>query len=772
MAFDAELSPSDIAVIGMAGRFPGAADVDALWRNLCEGVESVTFLSEEQLLAAGVTQDRIADPDYVRAAYLLDHADRFDAAFFGYSPREARCIDPQQRVLLECAWQALDDAGYNGAAVNTGVYAGCSLNTYLLYSGVAEQFAKDPVLALMSSDKDFLATRIGYKLGLQGPCVNVQSACSTSLVALHSACQALLARECDMALAGGVCVKVPLHAGYQYREGGMLSHDGHCRPFDADASGTIFASGAGVVVLKRLHDALADGDTIHAVVKGSAINNDGARKASYTAPSVEGIAEAIGQALDFADVAPNRIGYVECHGTGTALGDPIEVRALRAAFGKVEATAPWCTLASVKSNIGHLEAASGIAGFIKAVMCLKHRKLPGTLHFRTPNPALELDGSPFRVDAATRDWNGDATRHAAVLSLGVGGTNAVVILGEAPRRPVAPTAQRWHVLPLSAKTPAQLGAAETALRNYLDAMPGALAADAASTLSCGRRHWNLRTTLLYDALKGKIVNVAAAETSDTPAAVGVTKGATRPVVFALGEGMPRGVSDEPLWQEYVGVLRAELSSAGIRDTVLESARARQFTAQVALGQVWREYGVAPAAIVGQGSGALAAAYLAGAIDARAAQRILTQCAQDDCSLLAGAPAVYLAEAGQAPAVVSLQATTDAQLSAAVQALLDRHEGLLMLPFGMDIALEKAFATSGAQPSEQAGTAAVASADADDVPLLLRQMAQLWQAGVPVPLDARYRNETRNRISLPPTPMQGERHWWHEKQEANLEKRTT
>lgn len=747
MASDHAVSPTDIAVIGMAGRFPGAADVGTLWHNLCAGVESVTFLSEDQLRAAGVAQEKLDDPDYVRAAYLLDQADRFDAAFFGYSPREARCIDPQQRVLLECAWEAMDDAGYNGTAISTGVYAGCSLNTYLLYSGVAEQFAKDPVLALMSSDKDFLATRIGYKLGLQGPCVTVQSACSTSLVALHSACQALLSRECDMALAGGVCVKVPLHAGYQYREGGMLSQDGHCRPFDADASGTIFGSGAGVVVLKRLEQALDDGDTIHAVIKGSAINNDGARKASYTAPSVEGITEALGQALEFSDVAPEQIGYVECHGTGTALGDPIEVRALRSAFGATGAVAPWCTLASVKSNIGHLEAASGIAGFIKAVLCLKHKTLPGTLHYRKPNPALELDGSPFRVDATTRAWESRDARHAAVLSLGVGGTNAVVILGEAPAQVTATSAHRWHVLPLSAKTAAQLDMAEAALRRHLETLPLALAADAAVTLSCGRRHWALRSAMLYDAHNGETV---AIEKLEVPA-----KGAARPVLFAIGEGMPQGATDEPLWQQHAKALHAELSAelsaAGARAGVLDTPRAAQFVAQVALGQVWRDYGVAPAAFFGIGSGALAAAYLAGVLDAHAALRILTQCAQDDCSLLAAAAEPYVAEAGQATALRSLQAAPREQLRAAAQALLDRHEGLLVLELGTDAALAQAFA---------AGTL---SSGEDDAPLLPYRMAQLWQAGVPVSLGARYRNESRNRISLPPTPLQGERHWWQEKQ---------
>ena len=472
---------TDIAVIGMSGRFPGARTVGEYWNNLRNEVESVTFLSDQDLINAGINSDLRSDPDYVRAVYLLDDADRFDAGFFGYAPREARFMDPQQRVLLECAWEAMEHAGYGGAVQHpTGVYVGSSLNTYLLFTGLAEQFKTEPVLTLMSNDKDFLATRIGYKLQLEGPCVTVQTACSTSLVAVHVACQSILAGECDMALAGGVCVKVPLKAGYLYREGGMLSRDGHCRAFDAAASGTIFGSGAGLVVLKRYTDAVTDGDTIHAVIKATAINNDGGRKASYTAPSVAGLADVIGQAMDFAQIKADQIGYVECHGTGTALGDPIEVHALTKTFRASTAKEQYCALASVKSNVGHLESASGIAGLIKAICCLKHQYLPASLHFRKPNPALRLEGSPFFVNAQGQVWRGGGElRTAAVNSLGVGGTNANVIVQEALPKSARPSYRNWHWIPVSAKTAAAAQTLKNEVMEHLQQHPELPLADAA-----------------------------------------------------------------------------------------------------------------------------------------------------------------------------------------------------------------------------------------------------------------------------------------------------
>ncbi len=390
----------EIAIVGMAGKFPGANTLPEFWRNLEDGIESIRVLSEEELLAAGVAPSSLADPRYVRACPVLEDADKFDAAFFGYTAREARLIDPQHRVLLECAWKAMEHAGYDvtSSANSVGIVAGCSMNSYLLFNGMVSEFLRDYVLTLSCSDKDFLATRIAYKLNLQGPALTVQTACSTSLVAVHLACRGLLYGECDMALAGGACVKVPLISGYGWRDGGMFSRDGHVRAFDAKATGTVFGSGAAMVVLKRLEDALRDNDTIHAVIKGSAINNDGSAKATYTAPSVDRQAEVIIEALANAEVEASSISYIEAHGTGTLLGDPIEVAALTKAFRVTTDAREFCAIGSIKTNIGHLEAAAGISGLVKVVLALNNEMIPASLNYQCPNPDLDFGKSPFYVN--------------------------------------------------------------------------------------------------------------------------------------------------------------------------------------------------------------------------------------------------------------------------------------------------------------------------------------------------------------------------------------
>ncbi len=359
-----------IAIIGLAGRFPGARDVDEFWRNLAAGRESIARLDDDALAAAGVTRATLARPDYVKANAVVAEAERFDAAFFGYTPREAELLDPQQRVFLECAWSALEHAGWNPLAVPgaTGVFAGSGLNTYLLRQiapNAAAVASAGGFSVMIANDKDFLPTRVAYKLNLRGPALAVQTACSTSLVAVHLAVQSLLAGECDTALAGGVSIRFPQTAGYLHQEGMILSPDGHCRAFDARAAGTVGGNGAGVVVLKRLADAQADGDTIHAVIRGSAVNNDGAGKVGYTAPSVEGQEAVIAEAIAVAGIEAASIGYVEAHGTGTALGDPIEVAALTRAFRQTTAASQFCALGSVKTNVGHLDTAAGVTGLIR-----------------------------------------------------------------------------------------------------------------------------------------------------------------------------------------------------------------------------------------------------------------------------------------------------------------------------------------------------------------------------------------------------------------------
>jgi acyl transferase domain-containing protein len=431
-----------IAVIGMFGRFPGANDLDQYWDNIGNGKVSLTTLTEEDIRLAGITRELREDVNYVGVASLLEDFEGFDASFFDYSPREAMLMDPQQRIMLECAWEAMEDGGYADDSVPrpVGVFAGAG---GILSSYVYSHIPPDPRLIggtgsveHLGNDKDFLSTRISYKLNLTGPSVAVQTACSSSLVAVHLGCQSLLCGECEMALAGGVTVRFPQRVGYLHQSGGILSQDGRCLPFDHRATGTVFGSGAGMVLLKPLESALADNDHIYAIIRGSAINNDGSRKNSFGSPSVEGQETAMRKALAAARVPANSIGYVEAHGTATIMGDPIEAQALTNAFRFERASSEnqYCGLGSVKGNMGHLEAAAGVASLIKAILALKNGMIPPSAYFEKPNPKIDFSTSPFFIPREALAWT-DSIRRAAVNSLGMGGTNAFVILEEAPSRP-------------------------------------------------------------------------------------------------------------------------------------------------------------------------------------------------------------------------------------------------------------------------------------------------------------------------------------------------
>ncbi len=492
-----------IAVIGLACRFPGAASVAEYWQVLRDGRCTISRFDDEELRAAGVAPALLADPRYVKAGTVVPGLDLFDAPFFGCTPREAELMDPQQRLLLECAWEALESAGWGGDRPRrTGVFVGCGLSGYLLRNVLPNRDLLDAVglhPALIANDRDFV-TRLSYKLDLEGPSLAVSTACSTSLVAVHLACQSLLAQECDLALAGGVRLQVR-REGYLYAEGGILSPDGRCRAFDARAQGTVPGDGAGVVVLKRLDEALRDRDPIRAVVRGTAVNNDGAGKVGFTAPSVLGQARVIAEALAVAEVDPGTVSYVEGHGTGTALGDPIEVAALTRAFGGARNGGPTCALGSVKSNQGHADAAAGVAGLIKTVLALEHREIPPSLFFESPNPRAELERSPFRVAAELLPWetNG-APRRAGVSAFGMGGTNAHVVLEEAPAAAVAPAttgaSAPWQLLTVSARTESASGRAAAELADHLEAHPELRLEDVAYTLQVGRKGFEVRRALV------------------------------------------------------------------------------------------------------------------------------------------------------------------------------------------------------------------------------------------------------------------------------------
>ncbi|HEY2737472.1 MAG TPA: beta-ketoacyl synthase N-terminal-like domain-containing protein, partial [Thermoanaerobaculia bacterium] len=499
---------ASIAIIGMSGRFPGAPDLATYWRNLRDGVESISFFSPGELAASGVPAELIADPAYVPARGILDDPEGFDAALFGFAPGEAERMDPQHRVFLECAWEALDDAGYDPARIAgpVGVFAGASLNAFALSRLHAALSAPgESLLAAIANDRDFLPTRVSHKLNLRGPSLSVGTACSTSLVALHLACQSLLSGECDVALAGAVRIATPQKSGFLHRPGDIVAPDGRCRAFDARAEGTVGGNGAGVVVLKRLADARADGDAIRAIVRGSAVNNDGADKIGYTAPGIAGQAAVIREALAVAGVSPDDIGYVEAHGTGTALGDPVEIAALTQAFrhghGSDNNTTRtgFCRLGSVKTNIGHLDTAAGMAGLIKTVLALENGQIPPSLHFETPNPGIDFAASPFTVNAALSPWpRGAAPRRAGVSSFGLGGTNVHVILEEAPPAQSSPSPSGDHLLVLSARSAAALETATDRLADHLRRHSESVS-DIAYTLQTGRAELEHRRMVVCPA---------------------------------------------------------------------------------------------------------------------------------------------------------------------------------------------------------------------------------------------------------------------------------
>ncbi|MGZ8470310.1 MAG: beta-ketoacyl synthase N-terminal-like domain-containing protein, partial [Gemmatirosa sp.] len=492
---DTGMTATGIAIVGMAGRFPGARDVDEFWANLRAGTSSIQLADDASLEAAGVPDAERRAPRYVRAVAELADVEAFDAEFFGVDARDAALMDPQHRHFVECTWEAMESAGHVAARFPgvIGVFAGCGFNGYLPYHLLPHREMMEELgffhVRHAGNDKDFLAARASYLLDLTGPSINVQTACSTSLVAVHLACQSLLAGECELALAGGVTILVPHGRGYRYREGELLSPDGRCRAFSADAAGTVFGSGVGVVALRRLSDAMADGDTIYAVIRGSAVNNDGARKASYRAPSIDGQARVIAEALAVAGVEPASISYVEAHGTGTLIGDALEAAALAQALA-APAREP-CAIGSVKPNIGHLDTAAGVASLIKVALALRHRELPPSLHGERANPGIDWDRGTLRLHTRLAPWTGGATpRRAGVTSIGIGGTNAHVVLEEAPviTRPStgASTGASWQLLVLSARTAAELELATDRLVRHLAAHPELSLGDVAYTLQDGR----------------------------------------------------------------------------------------------------------------------------------------------------------------------------------------------------------------------------------------------------------------------------------------------
>ena len=646
-----DTSLDDVAIVGMGCRVPGAGSVDEFWNNLLEGRESISFFDASEL-DPGIPQDEINDPGYVAARGIVEDCDKFDAAFFGISPAEATAMDPQQRLFMEVSWEALEHAACNKDTDGlVGVFGGTGVNTYfyrnvLRRPDLVESFGEFNVIS--ANDKDYLATRMSYKLDLRGPSINVQTACSTSLVAISQAYWSLMTYQCDVALAGGSSIDVPVKAGYPYEEGSMLSADGHCRPFDADANGTLFNSGVGVVVLKRVEDAVSDGDRIYAVIRGAAVNNDGQDKVSFSAPSVNGQADVIRQALDQAGFSADSISYVETHGTATPLGDPIEIEALTKAFRADAHGNQFCGIGSVKGNLGHLVAAAGVTGLIKTALALYHKKIPASINYQSPNPSIDFDNSPFRVINELTDWESDgAPRRAGVSSFGVGGTNAHIAVEEWSEPAISePPTSRWQLLPLSAKTDSALEQQAARLVPALQGLDDAGFADAAYTLQLGRVGLAQRRFVVADTPDSAIRSLTAA-TSDYGATGSIISNRPSAAFIFPGQGsqhpnMGIGLYQaEPVFREVLdecaGILReekgtdlidliygpnAEQNAATLRLT--ENAQPALFAIEYALSQLWIHRGIRPDALVGHSIGEFVAACLAEVFTLPDAIRVVCQ----------------------------------------------------------------------------------------------------------------------------------------------------
>src|SRR3954462_4224510 len=649
------LNGSEIAIIGMSCRFPGAADIGQFWRNLAGGVESLTVLSDDDLARAGIDPQLYSHPNYVRRASVLDGVELFDPAFFGYTPLEAKLMDPQHRLFLECAWEVFEQAGYDPEAYPSpgGGFTGAKTNTHLfsLFSNRDLFRSLDTFQIALGNDLASMATRVSYKLNLRGPSYALHTACSTSLVAVHLACQSLLLDECRLAVAGGAAVNVPHRKGYVYQKGGILSTDGSCRTFDEKADGSNFGNGVGAVLLKRLEDALADGDHVFAVIRGSATNNDGARKASYTAPGVEGQTAVLLEAMACAGVDPGDLSYIEAHGTATDLGDSIEMLALAEAFraGVDPGRRHFCALGSVKTNIGHLETAAGIAGLIKTALALQHRQIPPSLHFTRPNPKIDFESSPFYVNTELAEWRADGRpRLAGLSSFGSGSTNAHVILEEAPE-PAAttPASRPFQLLALSARTETALDAMTENLARHLEESPETDLADVAYTLHVGRKGFQHRRAVVCGpdgavaALRGAKEADEAADRSvvflfpglgeqsvDMGLGLYQTESAFRAALDRCAELLrpeigadlrellyPRGtdaaeaVGADP--RRLFGRTPAADDPASRRLRETRYAQPALFAVEYALAKLWMEWGIRPRAMAGYSVGEYVAACLAG-----------------------------------------------------------------------------------------------------------------------------------------------------------------
>jgi phthiocerol/phenolphthiocerol synthesis type-I polyketide synthase E len=814
---ETENSAGSIAIIGMNGRFPGAKNTAVFWENLRNGVESVKFFSRDELMAMGIDDYLLDNPRFVAADAILDDMDQFDASFFDYSAREAEIMDPQHRHFLESAWEVLESAGYNSELYpgRIAVYAGSALSGYMI-----RNINSHPELVqnvgtfkiMIANSQDFLATRVSYKLNLTGPSVNVNTLCSSSMVAIHLGCQNLLNYNCDLAIAGGVSFQISRNEAFFYQEGGIGASDGHCRAFDARANGTVSGSGLGVVVLKRLEDALADGDYIYAVIRGSAVNNDGSSKNSFTAPNVDGQAECIAEAIAISEVDPETISYIEAHGTGTNLGDPIEIAALTKVFRSYTQKKKFCGVGSVKTNIGHLVTAGGIASLIKTVLAMQHHLLPPSLNFETPNPKIDFENSPFYVHTALSKWEGQETPlRAGVSSFGIGGTNVHVILEEAPPALASPRSNRpWQLVVFSAKTQTALDRMTLNLVEYCQNNPDLNLADVAFTLHVGRRSFNYRRMLVCRDLQDLIAKLTSLEPAEV--ATNFYKPKEPEVVFAF-PGASQGYVNmgrelyqtEPVFRTEVDrcfdmlapLLKLDPSSILYPEPSQTENAGRQFSQpgiqravtlafEYALARLWQELEVEPGLMLGQDVGEYAAACLAGVFSLEDALALVSA---DEASLQQKVASIALRE----PKIPFISTVTGTRITGSeatdpdywlhrLPLAANFQEGLREIGRDADritvtIGPGQAFHALMKEmfPQTPAPTVIVTQPggveNRSDQQALFSGIGQFWLAGGQPNWFKLYTAEKRHRIPLPTYPFERQRYWIEPKKQGKATEET-
>ncbi len=794
-------SAEDVAIIGMSCRFPGANGLEAFWQNLKNGVESISTFSEADLDAAGVDTKLREHPNYVKASGIIEGIELFDANFFEYSPKEASMIDPQHRLFLEQAWMALEDAGYDPERYSgpIGVYAGTGMNTYL-YRNLMSQGSLlqegGGYFVMVASDKDFLSTRVSYKCNLTGPSITVQTACSSSLVAVHLACQSIRSGECDIALAGGVSLRIPQKAGYLYQEGIVLSPDGHCRAFDAKAGGTVIGNGAGVVVLKMLADALVDGDQIYAVIKGSAINNDGSLKAGYTAPSIDRQAAVIAEALAISQVEPDSVSYIEAHGTGTPIGDPIEIKALIKAYGKSNGKQCSCAIGSVKTNIGHLDAAAGIAGIIKTALCLKHKQIPPSLNYEKPNPQIDFEHSPFYVNTQLTNWevNGKP-RRAGVSSFGIGGTNVHSILEEAPNHKSSDSERGWQLIVLSGRSKDALDNQVMNLKTHLETNSGLNLADTAFTLQVGRKVFPHRLCFICRN-NHEAINVLNRTTPEGNSLfTGYEEEKEHPVAFnftgVTGSKEIRGkelYQSEPCFRQIIDHCAANLrnffqvdlrhfmypnlypNQSQLLTLTPEMKQAALFITEYALASLWMDWGIKPQALSGlDWLGEYVAACVGGVVSLENILEAVTtgkigavkgiKLNAPQIPILSGLGNAWLSDK-EAIDPAYWDRPRDNNVSESISTLLKKNQYAVLLVGQGHIRksnnegqiehqlLFSSFNENADSSEDITGESAA----------LLKTLGRLWLAGVHIDWNRFNKNENRQRVALPTYPFQRERYW--------------